>query len=118
MIDVTDHGYLMKDSCTGSPPVDRIQELATMGDSVAGISASGPFVFDLATGSLKLYTTRAEALAQFTPPPTLLSADAFYRQRRFGWQDLTALAVLLLAVAVVSLTWFTLFIRPRRVALT
>jgi hypothetical protein len=110
MIDVTDHGYLMKDGCSGAPPVHGITQLAEVGDVIVG-HAQGAFVFDTKTDSLKSYPDLSAAIAQFTPPPKLESPDGFYRSRRFGWQDLAALIVLLVSVAALSWLWFQRFVR-------
>jgi hypothetical protein len=114
MIDVTDHGYLMKDGCSGLPPVYGIRELAEAGDVIIGSSDDvGAFVFDMTSGELKPQPSTSAALAHFSPAPRLQTADEFYRSRRFGWQDLAALAILLLMVASTSWLWFTRFIRTR-----
>jgi hypothetical protein len=112
MIDVTDHGYLMKDGCSGAPPVHGITQLAEVGDVVIGSSAqAGAFVFDTRTESLRNFPDISAALAQFAPPPKLQSPDGFYRSRRFGWQDLAAVVLLLASVAILSWMWFKRFVR-------
>lgn len=116
MIDATDKGYLMKDGCSGLPPVHDIRELAEVGDAIVGSTGqSGAFVFDTATGELTLYQDTGAALAQFSPSPSLQTADQFYRSRRFGWQDVAALFVLLAAVLSTAWLWFTRFIRAPRI---
>jgi hypothetical protein len=118
MIDVTEHGYLMKGGCSGAPPVHSITALAEVGDAIVGSSAqSGAFVFDTRTDGLKRYPDVAAALDQFAPPPKLQPPDEFYRSRRFGWQDVAALVLLLASVAMVSWVWFKRLVRaPAAVA--
>jgi hypothetical protein len=112
MIDVTDHGYLMKDGCSGSPPVDGIRELAQVGDSIIGSSGrSDAFVFDTSTGKLTLHRSISDALRQFSPVPQLQTADQFYRSRRFGWQDVVAALILCGLVLLISWLWFRRYIR-------
>ncbi len=114
MIDVTDRGYLMKDGCSGSPPVYDIRELAEIGDAIVGKSdRTGAFVFDMATGELRRDQDASTALAQLSPTARLQTPDEFYRSRRFGWQDVAALLVLFAVVALTSWLWFTRFIRMR-----
>ena len=113
MIDVTDHGYLMKDGCSGSPTVDGIRELAEADDAIVGNSDRiGAFVFDMATGELRRHADVSTALAQVTAE-RLETADEFYRSRRFGWQDAAAFGVLLVLGASTSWLWFARFIRAR-----
>jgi hypothetical protein len=113
MIDVPDDGYLMKGECSGSPPVAKITEIAEAGDAIVGVSREiGPFVFDLRSGEVARFSTVAEAASKVSPAPVLKSADAFYRERRFGWQDLVAVALLGTAVVGVSALWLLRFVRP------
>lgn len=42
-----------------------------------------------------------------------VTAEQFYRGRRFGWQDLAAVVLLVTLVSGVSLTWFKWFIGRR-----
>jgi hypothetical protein len=119
MIDVTDQGYLMKDGCSGLPAVHDIRELAEVGDAIVGSSGQlGAFVFDTTTGELKTHPDTSTALAQFSPAPTLQSANKFYGSRRFGWQDTVAFLILVLLVVAVSWLWFRLLIRVRVPAAT
>lgn len=118
MIDVPDSGYLMKHDCSGVPPIADIRELAEVGDVIVGSSGQSGFVFDTRTGDLKRRDSTAAALAQFSPPPKLQTSEQFYRTRRFGWQDLVALAILLGVVAAISWLWFAFFIRMRSAAST
>jgi len=117
MIDVTDYGTLMKEGCSGSPLVEGISELAEVGDVVVGSNGhSKAFVFDTLTGELRMHPNPATAIALFSPPPKLQTADSFYRSRRFGWQDLAAFLVLVGLVVAVSWLWFSRFIRGGRVS--
>jgi hypothetical protein len=114
MIDITDHGYLMKGGCSGSPLIDEVQEIAQSGDSLVGFSSrSGPFVLNTASDDFRVFADRAAALAQFSPSPNLQTANAFYQSLRWGWQDAIGLALLLCSLVVVSGFWFTFFIRVR-----
>jgi hypothetical protein len=112
MIDVTDYGYLMKDGCSGEPLTDHVTELAQSGDVVVGVDPSGAFVLNLNSDEIQRYPTSAEALARVGANAQLRSADAFYRGRRFGWQDLAAVGVLGLGVAFCAWLWFIRLVRP------
>jgi len=112
IIDVPEAGYLMKDGCTGLPPVNDIRELAEVGNIVVGVSGElGAFTFDTTSHQVQRHESRAAALRQFEVPPQLQSAGAFYRSRRFGWQDVIAVVVLAGLVAGISWAWFRWFIQ-------
>ena len=112
MIDVTDHGYLMKGSCSGSPPVSDIVQLAAAGDRIIGQSnSSGAFVFDTSSDSLQTYDNLSSALQQMSPPPTLESPNTFYFRRRWSWLDLIAVIVIALPASLIIFSWYRLFIR-------
>jgi len=111
MIDVTTSGYLMKDGCSGSPPLRDIGELAQVGDAIVGVSGiTGAFVFDTASSKVTLYESPAVALAQFSPAPSLQPADDFYRRHRFAWQDVAAALILFSLVLGISWIWFRRFV--------
>jgi hypothetical protein len=114
MIDTTDEGFLMKNECSGEPPVSAIRELAQVGDSIVGWSGTkGAFSLDMAAGELKQLANKDIALTQYSPPLSLQTARAFYRSRRYGWQDVAALIVLLGLVVPIMWIWFNRFIRSK-----
>jgi len=112
MTDTMDEGRLMKNECGGEPPVHGILELAQTGDSIVGWSwQKGAFTFDMTTGELKVLANKDAALTQFSSPLTFQTAQEFYRSRRYGWQDVAALIVLLGLLAATTRVWFNRFIR-------
>jgi hypothetical protein len=114
MIDVTEHGYLMKDGCTGTPPIYEIRQLAEVGNMIVGTSdRTGAFVFDLTAGQLKRVEDAKATLAELSPTARFQTPDEFYRSRRFGWQGVAALAILFVAEASILWLWFTRFVRAR-----
>lgn len=114
MTDNMEEGRLMKNECGGSPPVHSIRELAQTGDSIVGWSQEkGAFTFDMSTGKLTVLASREAALARLSPLPNFQTAHEFYRSRRYGWQDVAALIILLGLVAGIARVWFNRFIRPR-----
>lgn len=114
MVDVPTHGYLLKGGCSGSPTVSGITDLTAVGDDLVGRSeSSGAFIFDARSGSLRTFPTVEAAAGQFGSPPRLQSANTFYIQRRWGWPDLAALAILAVPVAVCLVAWYRWFIQAR-----
>ena len=112
VIDVPEHGYLLKRGCSGSPPVSDIVELAAVGDRVIGRSkSSGPFVFDTRSSELLVFRDLLEALRKFSPPPELQSANSFYIRRRWRWLDLAALGIIGTPGAGIIFLCYRLFIR-------
>jgi len=112
MIDVPEHGYLLKGGCSGSPPISNIVELAEVGSRIIGRSASdGPFVFDTSSSELRLFPDLPEARRTFPSPIVLESANKFYTHRRWGWNDLLALVILGSLAAVIMALWYRLFVR-------
>jgi hypothetical protein len=115
MIDVPDHGYLLKGGCTGSPIVDGITELGVAGDLVFGKSeSSGPFMLDTRSGALQNVASMDAALARVTPRPTLRTADEFYNDHRWGQADLIAAVLIAVPAVAVAMAWYFWFIRARR----
>jgi hypothetical protein len=78
-----------------------------------GSSGEGAFVLDTATGEVTRHVDTASAVARFSPPPKLQTPDQFYRARRFGWQDVAALLVLVGMAGAVSRLWYSRLIRAR-----
>ncbi|MBX7184669.1 MAG: hypothetical protein K1Y01_05925 [Vicinamibacteria bacterium] len=115
MIDVPDKGYLMKDGCSGSPPVDGITRLAQCGNFVTGSNGSATFLFDTARDVLVANPSQAVIDKECGPSIQLQAANEFYGARRSGWLDLGALAVLLGLVTSISVFWHGRFIRERKV---
>jgi hypothetical protein len=114
MTDNMNEGRLMKDKCNGSPPLHSIRELAQTGDSIVGWSQQkGAFTFDMSTGKLTMLDSREAALARLSPLPNFQTAHEFYRSRRYGWQDVAALIILLGLVVGIARVWFNRFIRER-----
>jgi hypothetical protein len=114
MIDVPDKGFIMKDGCTGTPPIDDVTQLTQIGDRIVGSAEKMPgFVLDMRTNATTVFPTLAAALAQFSPPPALQSADAFYQAHRWALPDLFAVLLLLGMCGVVSWAWYRAFIRRR-----
>jgi hypothetical protein len=114
VIDVPDHGYLLKGGCTGSPIVDGITELAAGGDVVLGKSEStGPFLLDTRTAALQNVASLDDAMAGMTPRPILRTADDFYNDRRWGRADAVAGALIAIPAVTVAIFWYVWFIRSR-----
>lgn len=114
MIDVPDHGYLLKGGCSGSPIVDGITEVGAAGDFVFGKSESpGPFTLDTRTGALRTVASLDDAIPSMTPRPILRTANDFYNDRRWGRADVLAAAVIAAPAFAVTIFWYVWFIRSR-----
>jgi hypothetical protein len=98
-IDVLDHAYISpRGSTDGEPLIANITEIGASGEYVFGLVNQGEgFVLNTRTGAVRR-TGRAalpETLRDAGVSPTALTSVAeFYRKRRWGWQDVIALAVL------------------------
>jgi hypothetical protein len=112
MIDVPEHGYLLKGGCSGSPAVSNIVDLAEVGDQIIGRSdLGGPFVLDTRSGEERFFPELEDAQKQIPTPATLQSANSFYINHRWGWLDLLALLIIGSFGAVIMFGWYRLFIR-------
>ncbi len=112
MIDVPDDGYLLKGGCSGTPAVDDVSELTEVGDRIVGNSrSSGPFVLDTRSGALQTFATLEAALGQFSPRPSVQTANSFYVRRRWGWADLAAGVLTVVPAGGILIVWFRRFIR-------
>ena len=113
IVDVT--AFVLRGGCSGSPPVDRLEQLATVGDHVIGVSRSrGPFTLDTRNDTLRTYPDITSALKQFPSPPVLESVGHFYATRRWGWPDVAA--AVLIGIPAVSIlgSWYWWLIRTQK----
>ncbi len=112
MIDIPEHGYLLKGGCSGSPAISDIVELAEVEDRIVGRSSSkGLFVFNTRSGELHPFLESEAVQKEISPLPTLQSANAFYMRRRWGWLDLLAVSIIGSLGAAIMFLWYRLFIR-------
>lgn len=99
-IDVLDHAYISpRGSTDGKPLIANITEIGASGEYVFGlIDQSDGFLLNTRSGAVHR-TGRATLPAALrdvgvSPSAPLMSVAEFYRERRWGWQDPVALAVM------------------------
>lgn len=111
MIDLPDKGYILKGSCSGSPAIDEITELAVVGDRIIGNSQSnGFFIFNTKTEAIQKFDSLDLALNQFAPRPLLKNASSFYVQLRWGWADAITLLIAGIPAIGIIIFWYKRFI--------
>jgi hypothetical protein len=95
MIDVPEHGSLLKEGSFGTPVVSDIVELAEASDRIIGRSNSkGLFVLNTRSDQLRSFLELDAFQKEISPLPTLQSANTFYLHRRWGFLDLVAVTVI------------------------
>jgi hypothetical protein len=99
-IDGLDHGYISpRGTTSGVALIADITEIGTDGDYVYGVAdPSDGFLLNTRTGAIHRNVRAAlpQTLrdAGVVPVGPLMSVERFYRERRWGWQDPLAVAVL------------------------